>query len=139
MPILTLSHLSYTYEGERSPVFENLNYSFEEGRIYAVVGRSGAGKTTLLSLLSGLTRPTGGDILVEGKNIREINKYHYRSRYVGVVFQNFNLLPNLTAKENVMLSMDIAGMKDMNAKEKKERAAELLEKVELELRVSEDA
>ena len=134
MPILTLSHLSYTYEGERSPVFENLNYSFEEGRIYAVVGRSGAGKTTLLSLLSGLTRPTGGDILVEGKNIREINKYHYRSRYVGVVFQNFNLLPNLTAKENVMLSMDIAGMKDMNAKEKKERAAELLEKVELEQR-----
>ena len=64
-----------------------------------MVGRSGAGKTTLLSLLSGLTRPTGGDILVEGKNIREINKYHYRSRYVGVVFQNFNLLPNLTAKE----------------------------------------
>ncbi len=63
MPILTLSHLSYTYEGERSPVFENLNYSFEEGRIYAVVGRSGAGKTTLLSLLSGLTRPTGGTSL----------------------------------------------------------------------------
>ena len=107
MPILTLSHLSYTYEGERSPVFENLNYSFEEGRIYAVVGRSGAGKTTLLSLLSGLTRPTGGDILVEGKNIREINKYHYRSRYVGVVFQNFNLLPNLTAKENVELASEI--------------------------------
>ncbi len=134
MPILTLSQLSYTYEGERSPVFENLNYSFEEGRIYAVVGRSGAGKTTLLSLLSGLTRPTKGNILVEGKNIREINKYHYRSRYVGVVFQNFNLLPNLTAKENVTLSMDIAGLKGMTAKAKKERAAELLEKVGLEQR-----
>ena len=132
MPILTLSHVSYVYEGEKTPVFEDLNYTFDAGRIYAVVGRSGAGKTTLLSLLSGLTRPTKGTILVEDKDIRSIDKYRYRSRYVGVVFQNFNLLPNLTARENVILSMDIAGMKGLHAADKKLRADELLDKVGLD-------
>ncbi len=134
MPILTLSHVSYVYEGEKTPVFEDLNYTFEAGSIYAVVGRSGAGKTTLLSLLSGLARPTKGNILVEDKDILTIEKYHYRSRYVGVVFQNFNLLPNLTARENVILSMDIAGMTGLHAADKRARADELLDKVGLDER-----
>lgn len=130
MSILELKDLSYAYE-DGVPVLEHLNYSFEEGRIYAIVGRSGAGKTTLLSLLSGLASPTSGSILFEGKDIRSIDKYRFRSQNVGVIFQSFNLLPNLTAEENVILSMEIAGMKLGN---KRLLARDLLEKVGLDSR-----
>ncbi len=129
MSILKIENLSYTYENERKSVFENLNFEFERGKIYAIVGKSGAGKTTLLSLLSGLTPPTKGKILLEDKNIENIDKYKLRSQYIGVIFQNFNLLTHLTAEENVILSMDIANKKIMN---KKEKALELLKKVEIE-------
>ena len=93
------------------------------------MGKSGAGKTTLLSLLSGLTEPTSGTILFQDKDITTIDRYHYRSKYVGVVFQGFNLLPQLTAVENVELSMDISGMKIKN---RCEVAMNLLDKVELD-------
>ena len=128
MSVLALKDLSYTYDGVH-PIFSNINYTFEKGKIYAIVGRSGAGKTTLLSLLSGLTDPTGGKILFDDKDVRTIDRYQYRSRYVGVVFQGFNLLPQLTAAENVELSMDIAGVKH---KSKRQYTMELLEKVELD-------
>lgn len=128
MSVLELQNLCYTYDGVH-PVLKDISYSFEKGKIYAVMGRSGAGKTTLLSLLSGLTDPTGGKILFDGKDVAAIDRYHYRSRYVGVVFQGFNLLPQLTAVENVELSMDIAGMK---VPDKHRMAMELLEKVELD-------
>lgn len=128
MSILQLEDLSYAYDG-RTQVLKNLSYSFEKGKIYAIVGRSGAGKTTLLSLLSGLTDPTGGKILFDGNDVRGIDRYLYRSRYVGVVFQGFNLLPQLNAVENVELSMDIAGVKMKN---KRAYATELLDKVEVD-------
>ena len=129
MSTLQLENLSYKYEKSSANVLENVNLSFENGKIYAIVGKSGAGKTTLLSLLSGLAKPTGGKILYEGKDISKIDKYKYRSRYVGVVFQNFNLLPHMTAAENVVLSMNIAGVKD---KHKYQKACELLSKVEID-------
>lgn len=128
MSILQLDNLSYAYDG-KTQVLKDLSYTFEKGKIYAIVGRSGAGKTTLLSLLSGLTDPTGGKILFDGKDVRGIDRYQYRSRYVGVVFQGFNLLPQLNAVENVELSMDIAGVK---MKDKNKYAMELLDKVELD-------
>lgn len=129
MSTLQLENLSYKYEKTSANVLSGVNLSFDSGKIYAIVGKSGAGKTTLLSLLSGLAKPTGGKILYDGKDISKIDKYEYRSRYVGVVFQSFNLLPQLTATENVVLSMNIAGMKDKN---KDEKARELLSKVEIE-------
>lgn len=107
MSILTMENVGYAYGGG-VPVLQDVSYPFEKGKIYAIVGRSGAGKTTLLSLLSALTAPTAGRILFDGRDIRQIDQYRYRSQYVGVVFQSFNLLPNLTAVENVELSMDIA-------------------------------
>lgn len=128
MSVLELQNLSYSYDGVH-PVLKDLTYSFEKGNIYAIMGRSGAGKTTLLSLLSGLTDPTAGTILFDGKDVRSIDRYQYRSRCVGVVFQGFNLLPQLNAVENVELSMDIAGMK---VPDKHRLAMELLEKVELD-------
>ncbi len=129
MSTLQLENLSYKYEKTSANVLSGVNLSFESGKIYAIVGKSGAGKTTLLSLLSGLAKPTGGKILYDGKDISKIDKYEYRSKYVGVIFQSFNLLPHMTATENVVLSMNIAGMKD---KDKNQKAHELLAKVEIE-------
>ncbi len=109
-------------------MLRHVNYRFEGGRIYAITGRSGAGKTTLLSLLSQLTKPTEGKILYNGLDVSEVDQYLYRSQYAGVIFQSFNLLMHLTAVENVMLSMDIAGVKKEN---NRAYAMELLEKVGL--------
>ena len=97
--------------------------------MYCIIGKSGAGKTTLLSLLSGLATPTAGDIIYNGKSIAKIDKYTFRSKYIGVVFQSFNLITKYTALENVILSMDISGAK---IKDKKQRALELLDSVGLD-------
>ncbi|UNC91043.1 ABC transporter ATP-binding protein [Candidatus Contubernalis alkaliaceticus] len=126
MSIFTLSNISYAYGNKAKEVLSDLNYKFEEGKIYAIVGKSGAGKTTLLSLLSGLTKPTKGTIQFDETNITRINSYKYRSQFVGVIFQSYNLLPHLTAAENVVLSIDVSGKKIEN---KKMKALELLESV----------
>ncbi len=128
MSVLKLEKVSYSYSGEGKSVIKDLSCDFEKGKIYSIVGRSGAGKTTLLSLLSGLASPTAGKIYMNDKEIDKIDKYEYRSRYVGVIFQSFNLLPKLTAVENVVLSMDISGK---TFEEKKNNAMEQLKKVHL--------
>ena len=124
---LELQNVGYSYNGKEL-VLRHVNYRFEGGRIYAITGRSGAGKTTLLSLLSQLTKPTEGKILYNGLDVSEVDQYLYRSKYAGVIFKSFNLLMHLTAVENVMLSMDIAGVKKEN---NRAYAMELLEKVGL--------
>jgi len=128
MSILELKNISYTYD-KKKYVIKNINYSFEKGKIYAIAGKSGAGKTTLLSVLSSLAAPTEGQILLNGNDISKIDKYRFRSTEVGVIFQNFNLLSHLTARENVVLSMDISSKKISN---KNNLAAELLKKVEID-------
>jgi len=127
MSVLTLKDVSYTYD-RRKMVIKNMNLDFEAGTLYAIVGESGAGKTTLLSMLSGLTKPTMGEIIYNGKNIAKLNPYTYRSKYVGVIFQSYNLLPHLNAVENVILSMDISGKKIPN---KRQKAQQLLRSVGL--------
>ena len=107
-PVLELKNVSFRYSKDSRRVLNDLSYSFEEGKLYAIVGRSGAGKTTLLSLLSGLAVPEKGEVLMKGENIANLDRYHYRSHDIGVIFQSFNLLPKYTALENVLLSMDIA-------------------------------
>ena len=126
MSVLSLNNISFSYD--KSFVFKNLSLSFEKGKMYCITGKSGAGKTTLLSVLSGLAKPTEGEILYEDNNIAVIDKYKFRSRYIGVVFQSFNLLTKFTAVENVVLSMDIAGVRGID---KKQRAMELLKSVGL--------
>ncbi|MGN1329451.1 MAG: ABC transporter ATP-binding protein [Eubacterium sp.] len=128
MSVLRLENMGFAYSKADKMVLKNINYDFESGKIYAITGKSGAGKTTLLSVLSGLCEPTEGKIYVDNVDITKMNKYDYRSKEVGVVFQSFNLLPKLTAIENVMLSMDIAKTKN---KEKKQYALDLLKKVGL--------
>ncbi len=127
MSVLTLKDVSYSYD-KRKMVIKNMNLNFEEGTLYAIVGESGAGKTTLLSMLSGLTKPTMGEIIYNGKNIAKLNPYTYRSKYVGVIFQSYNLLPHLNAVENVILSMDVSRKKIPN---KRQKAQELLRSVGL--------
>ena len=127
MSILALQNISFSYG--RTPVLQDVSYTFEKGKIYCIVGKSGAGKTTLLSLLSGLAVPSSGTILYDGKDVAKIDKYTFRSKYIGVVFQSFNLLTKFTACENVVLSMDISGVRKVN---KKKRALELLESVGLD-------
>ena len=127
MSVLSLKNISFSYG--RTPVLQNVSYEFEKGKMYCIVGKSGAGKTTLLSLLSGLATPTGGQIFYEDKNVAKIDKYTFRSKYIGVVFQSFNLITKYTALENVILSMDVAGYKTPN---KKQRALDLLDNVGLD-------
>ncbi len=127
MSVLSLQNICFSYD--KIPVLRDLSLDFEKGKMYCIVGRSGAGKTTLLSILSGLASPDSGSILYNDKDIRNINKYDFRSRDIGVVFQSYNLITKFTAIENVILSMDIAGVKRIS---KRERALELLESVGLD-------
>ena len=127
MSILSLQNISFSYD--KTPVLKDISYDFEKGKMYCIIGKSGAGKTTLLSLLSGLAAPTSGEILYDGKNVAKIDKYTFRSKYIGVVFQSFNLITKYTALENVILSMDVSGAK---IKDKKQRALDLLESVGLD-------
>lgn len=102
-----------------------------DGEFVAIVGRSGSGKSTLMSLLGALEQPTGGTILVDGQDITRLSPselVHYRGRKVGLVFQSYNLVPNLTAEENVMLPMEFVGRPKQ---ERRQRARELLDEVEL--------
>ena len=127
MALLSLQNISFSYD--KTPVLRDISYDFEKGKMYCIIGKSGAGKTTLLSLLSGLATPTAGEIIYDGKSIAKIDKYTFRSKYIGVVFQSFNLITKYTALENVILSMDVSGAK---IKDKKQRALELLDSVGLD-------
>jgi len=110
----------------------DVSLKIEKGEMALLVGPSGSGKTTFLHLVGGIDRPTAGKIVVSGKNIANFNDEeltNYRRKEVGMVFQFFNLLPMLTALENVMLPMEFVGVP---RNERKSRAMELLKKVGME-------
>ena len=128
--LLSIQNASYQYSDaeEDEYALKDVSYDFEKGKIYAIRGRSGTGKTTLLSLISGLERCTEGKIIFDGKDLKDINLDYYRSHEIGIVFQSYNLLPFMTASENIILSMDASGMKIDN---KKEEALRLMKSVGL--------
>lgn len=128
--ILKLDNVGYRYSDalEDEYVLKNLNFSFELGKTYAINGKSGSGKTTLLSLISGLETNYMGKILYKDKDLKKVDLDNYRSNSIGIVFQSYNLLPHLTALENIVLSMDIS---KVNVKDKKKKALELMESVGL--------
>lgn len=129
--ILKIENLSYRYfDAEPDDyVIKNLSFDFETGKVYAIKGKSGSGKTTLLSLISGLENQYEGSITFDGKELREIDLDKYRSHDIGIVFQSYNLLPHLTAAENIILSMNIS---HVQVEDKEKRAVELMESVGLE-------
>ncbi len=129
--ILNVSNLKKSYlSGSRSlTVLDDISFSIEEGETFAIVGPSGSGKTTLLGLSAGLDRPDSGTIELCGVEISTLNEDEralLRNRKVGFIFQDFQLLPTLTAQENVAVPLELQG-----AKNAAEKAEILLEKVGL--------
>jgi len=117
--------------GTEVTAVNGVSMSAGNGEFVAVVGRSGSGKSTLMNLLGGLEKPTSGSIEIDGRDIAHLHDRdltRYRARHVGFVFQSYNLIPNLTALENVMLPMEFTGTA---ATERKQRARQLLNQVEL--------
>ncbi len=126
-PTLSCEALTKTYDTAAGPVsaLSNVDLEIRDGEFTAIVGPSGSGKTTLLSLLGGLEKPSSGQILVQGEQLqrRYRDLSDYRRRQVGFVFQAYNLVPHLTAIENVMLPMELAGVR---RSKRRSLAAELL-------------
>jgi len=111
---------------------KDVNMVVPSGVFSAIVGKSGSGKSTLLSLLGALDKPTSGTIEVENEDITKMNDsklIKYRRNKIGFIFQSYNLIPNLTALENVMLPMEFA---KINSAKRRERAEQLLHKVGLD-------
>ena len=136
-PIVQASSLSKQYRRGKVSVtaLDSVDLSIGRGEMVGVVGPSGSGKTTLLILVGGLDRPTGGKVVVDGTDLNSLNDTSladYRLRKIGFIFQFYNLMPTLTAVENVELPMDFAGTRPP---ERQTRATALLKKVGLESRV----
>jgi len=128
--ILDIKNASYQYSDAAPDEYalKNVSFQFESGKVYAIRGRSGTGKTTLLSLISGLERCTEGKIIFGGQDLKTINLDDYRRQKIGIVFQSYNLLPYMTALENIVLSMDVSGAE---IEDKNGRALELMKAVGL--------
>lgn len=105
--MLETKNLGYWYTHQEDSLFENVNLSFETGQSYAIVGQSGSGKTTFLSLLAGLDRPKAGQIVLNGKDLKEIGLTNYRKRDVSVVFQSYNLFTYMSPINNLLTAMAI--------------------------------
>ena len=113
MSYIELNEVSKKYESGQSEILANdkISFKLEEGRLLIIVGASGAGKTTLLNIIGGMEQATSGDIIIDGKNLSKLNEKDltkYRRDDVGFVFQHYNLIPNLTALENVELASEIS-------------------------------
>ena len=132
-PIARLEQVSKVYEtaAARVTALEKMSWAVGRGEAVALLGPSGCGKTTILNLLGGMDRPTSGAIMVDGENVAAMSERqleHYRLRKIGFVFQFFNLIPSLSAIENLELPMLIAGTPE---EERRARAENLLETVGL--------
>lgn len=127
MALLKVENVSYFYQDgdTRRYILRDIGYEYEKGRFYTILGESGSGKTTFLSLLGGMDEPKAGSILYEDEDIRKIGYDEYRRNKVGFVFQSFNLVPFMTAVENILVAMSITGNKVPS--EQKEIAYNLLD------------
>ena len=130
---IEIAGLTKTFKGEGAPVhaLRGVDLVVPEGTFLGVMGQSGSGKSTFLSILGGLSRPTGGSVTVDGIDLYGLpgeRLADFRREYLGFVFQAFNLIPYLTALENVMLPLAV---KSMPGSEKRARAVDVLDKVGL--------
>jgi putative ABC transport system ATP-binding protein len=129
--MLRVRNLTRKFQSGDGAVHAVSDVSFEisEGQFASIIGKSGSGKTTLLSLLGTLDKPTNGSIDIDEHDVTKLSDHTlvgYRRKKIGFVFQGYNLIPNLTALENVMLPMSFEGI---SASERSKRAAELLDQV----------
>jgi len=129
MPLYELRNLSKRYSrgGTNISIFDNLNMSIEEGEFIAIMGPSGSGKTTLLNQLGGIDKPSTGEVLFEGQRIDNLSQGQlakWRSENIGFIFQFYNLMPTLTAAQNVELPLLLSPVKKS---ERRERIATALD------------
>ena len=132
--MLVVKDLSKSFSSASGDVtaLNKVNLTVQTGEFASIIGKSGSGKSTLLSMLGALDIPTSGSIEVDGVDIAKLSagkQTAYRSKKIGFVFQHYNLIPNLTALENVMLALEFGGVP---AKKRKARAEQLLTDVGLE-------
>lgn len=130
--MITLSHINKHYGANEAASFgiHDINLQIDQGEFVGVVGKSGSGKSTLLNMIGGIDRPSSGSVSVLGEsiaNMREQELAIWRGKTVGFVFQFFQLLPTLTAVENVTLPMDFRGK--LSVQRRRKQALELLERV----------
>lgn len=135
--IIEVKNLSkiYTMGSEKIVALDNISIGFKKGKIYCLLGTSGSGKSTLLNMIAGLERSSKGNIIFKGKNIEKMSEEGlaiFRQKYLGFVFQSYNLLPTLTALENVTLPLVFMGVSKKN---REKRAREMLKDVGLEKRL----
>ncbi|SMO43337.1 ABC transporter ATP-binding protein [Fodinibius sediminis] len=136
-PILEVTNLTQQFSSgdHKLTVLDHISFSVDEGTTCAIVGPSGSGKTTLLGLCAGLDRPTEGEVILNDiplEPLSEDERAEVRNQYVGFVFQTFQLVPTLTALENVMVPLELRGMRTEKVKED---ARKLLTDVGLEDRM----
>jgi putative ABC transport system ATP-binding protein len=130
--MLSVKNVTKTFQASHGAVeaLKDISFQVETGEFASIIGKSGSGKSTLLSLLGALDTPTEGEINVDDVNIAKLSaskQTAYRAHKIGFVFQHYNLIPNLSALENVMLALEFGGVKAM--RERRERAAQLLRDV----------
>ena len=130
MSILLLESVTYTYRSKYQTLqaLKGITCAFEQGRIYAVVGKSGSGKSTMLSLMAGLDLPETGTVVFRDQPTKTLDLDAYRRNDVAMIYQSFRLFPLLTAVENVMFPMELHGI---SARDAKKRAEELILRVDL--------
>ncbi len=131
-PLIELRGVSRAYDSPAGPflALNDISLTIRAGEFLAIVGESGSGKSTLLSMLAGIDRPSRGAIVINGTAVHELPEHAlsaWRGRAVGIVFQFFQLLPTLTAAENVMMPMDFSG--HLPARARRARAEALLERL----------
>lgn len=131
MPLVQIRHLSKSYRrgSQRVPVLTDINLSIASGDFVAMMGPSGSGKTTLLNLIAGIDKPDGGELLVAGEDITRLGETElaaWRARTVGFVFQFYNLMPVLTALENVELPLLLTGLSRAQRRTRAELMLELV-------------
>lgn len=136
--IIEIKNLSkiYTMGNEKILALDDISVNFEKEKIYCLLGTSGSGKSTLLNMIAGLEKCSKGNIIFNGKNIEKMNEEslaNFRQKYVGFVFQSYNLLPTLTALENVTLPLIFMGVPK---KVREKRAKEILNSVGLTERLN---
>ena len=109
---ISLKNVFYTYRGKYQTVHavNGVSYDFQPGKLYAIIGKSGSGKTTLLSLMAGLDLPTEGEVIVQGRSTRQWNRNAMRREALSVIYQNYNLFPQLTVEENILYPLELKRM-----------------------------
>ena len=133
MAIISVKNITKIYQETKVPVnaLNGIKLEIEQGEFTAIVGPSGCGKTTLLNIIGGLDHPTEGEVVIDGTDLSKLKDselINFRLKKIGFVFQAYNLIPVLTARENVEFIMQLQGRSE---KETRERARKLLEQVGL--------